>query len=130
MFHLEFQNNDQQPDEARDMFNKVSKSNAEGAKPETEEPYVPESQTIKGMQRKESKPSIGETSPEKEMSETNNNKLHKTSSYVNKEGKKNQSDKAKDDTDTSQTKSMKSDKVDEVHKSNKVGNMAIYQGHL
>ena len=109
MFHLEFQNNDKQPDEARDMFNKVSKSGAEGAKPEKEEPYVTKSQTIKGMHRKESKPSKGETSPENEMNETNTNKLHKTSSYVNKE--------AKDDNDTSQTKPMKPDKVDEVPKS-------------
>ena len=55
-----------------------------------------------------------ETTPENEMSKTNNDRLHKTSSYVNKEGQKNQSDKAKDEPDTSQTKSVKPDKVDDV----------------
>ena len=69
------------------------------------------------MNRKELKPCKVEISKKIATIETNNNKLHKTGSYVNKEGHKTQSEKAKDDTDTSQAKSMKPNTEDKVKKS-------------
>ena len=63
------------------------------------------------MHSKESKPSRGETSSEKETHETNNNKLHRTTSYVRREGHKSQSGNAPDETETTQIKSLKPNKV-------------------
>ena len=122
MFHLEFQNNHQQPDEPRDMFNKMSKSYEESAAQETEKSYVPKVQTKKGMHSEESEPCNSQTLPENKTHETNNDKLHRTSSCVSKEGHKDLSENSLDDTETTQTKSLEPNKTglqDEVPKSNK-----------
>ena len=121
MFHLEFQNNHQQPDEPRDMFNKMSKSYEESAAQETEKSHVPKVQTKKGMHSEESEPCNSQTLPENKTHETNNDKLHRTSSCVSKEGHKDLSENSLDDTETTQPKSLEPNKTglqDEVPKSN------------
>ena len=74
MFHLEFGTNNPQPEEAREMFNRVSKQPTE------------------------------ETSTVYETHDTNNDQLSKAAECENRENHKNQSEEVSDDPDLIETK--------------------------
>ena len=119
MFHLEFQNNHQHPVEARDLFNEVSKSDAEGTKPDKEESHAPKPQTACDLLNKAMKQSRGETPLENETKAINHNMLNKTSSCMTKEEDEDQSAEATDNTETLSLQPKESGIEDEVPKSKK-----------